>query len=445
MNNSVDIELWNIFTFYSLQGSPRDPIYLNAAQFSLLCKDSNINTDKLKSIFHKISLEKRGIAYKYFMSFLIQISKKVFPNNYSIEDSFLRLLMDNVLPFAKRRFPVFIDTTLLVEQEVHNLHSYFEESFSEIFRFYSLNSEMQIKGRNSLSSVSTFGNQSSKTLERESLSSTGGTVGKLFSGMCYADFIKLANDFGFLTSVSLSLLDLGDIYLTAIADSGSSFARSDLTLPSLSLEQFWKAIVFCALRAFNDRPQVSPSNKIKALFQAMKQHIQTGLAHVAQKQSGQTSELYAAALFRASQPFLSKFASVWVAEGRPDYLKPETTSRPDVLSPRELLLRLMTAPTAHGARAEVAVSSVDSSPQEPSEQLNLSVVSSGLSRQRDGSAPSTLPLASFTGSESISAYRQIRARKPDMHGLVALCLSRSALDMYYHAGSLVPKHAGVSS
>ena len=40
--NTIEIELWNIFTCYTLHGSPRDPSRMNETQFLKLCKDTAV-------------------------------------------------------------------------------------------------------------------------------------------------------------------------------------------------------------------------------------------------------------------------------------------------------------------------------------------------------------------------------------------------------------------
>lgn len=40
--NTIEVELWNIFTCYTLHGSPRDPSRMNETQFLKLCKDSSV-------------------------------------------------------------------------------------------------------------------------------------------------------------------------------------------------------------------------------------------------------------------------------------------------------------------------------------------------------------------------------------------------------------------
>ncbi len=39
---TLELELWNIFTHYSLHGNPRDPSKIPETQFLKLCKDSAV-------------------------------------------------------------------------------------------------------------------------------------------------------------------------------------------------------------------------------------------------------------------------------------------------------------------------------------------------------------------------------------------------------------------
>ena len=53
-------ELWNIFTYYTLHGNPRDPSRLNATQFLKLLRDSQlfdptmVSVPMTKQMFHLI-------------------------------------------------------------------------------------------------------------------------------------------------------------------------------------------------------------------------------------------------------------------------------------------------------------------------------------------------------------------------------------------------------
>ena len=44
--DSVEAELWNVFTFYTLSGNPLYPDLLKSSSFVRLCKDCNIIDDE---------------------------------------------------------------------------------------------------------------------------------------------------------------------------------------------------------------------------------------------------------------------------------------------------------------------------------------------------------------------------------------------------------------
>jgi hypothetical protein len=44
---TVDEELWNIYTFYTLHGNPRDPSKLQCSQFLKLCRDCLLMDHKM--------------------------------------------------------------------------------------------------------------------------------------------------------------------------------------------------------------------------------------------------------------------------------------------------------------------------------------------------------------------------------------------------------------
>ena len=73
---SVEDELWNIFTYYSLHGDPTDPSRLDSARFYKLCRDSHITLksktnliDELK-LFCTAEVKKKGPVFVVSSKFI---------------------------------------------------------------------------------------------------------------------------------------------------------------------------------------------------------------------------------------------------------------------------------------------------------------------------------------------------------------------------------------
>eukprot|EP01041_Mallomonas_annulata_P003317 gene3317-6568_t len=219
--SSAEDELWNIFTYYSLHGNPMDPSRIDAAHYYKLCKDSfmilkgkNRPTDELKLLctmevkkrgqISSINSEGKGLSFEEFISSLIRISQRCYPNkDNNSDDSFLNLLLDNILPYAKRRFPISLQS-LINEPSIDSLFISYESSFFNIFKFYCNTSEDINKDKTMLQSTITP-LPPSKTLDEMNLSITTSTYNKKRTStkntvrMSYADFLRFSNDYGLIS------------------------------------------------------------------------------------------------------------------------------------------------------------------------------------------------------------------------------------------------------
>lgn len=108
--------------------------------------------------------------------------------------------MDNVLPLVMRRKPHSIKG-LLSRDSVVSLFSYYEEALHAIFKFYSSSSDHSVRGRNFLKSTL---NSSGKLFEEqrvliEAAKEISSPNQFMLSGISYADFLRFASDYGFLS------------------------------------------------------------------------------------------------------------------------------------------------------------------------------------------------------------------------------------------------------
>ena len=129
---------------------------------------------------------------------------------------------------ASRRKPVVVQT-FMQQPQVEAMFQYYEDALLEIYRFYSASSDT--KSRNMVQSlgksVRTFDDHRTNSNDREEKGK--GTQ------MSYADFLRFSGDFGLTSSLALTALDLGDIYLTVI--SNQNFTA---TVRSLTFKEFWE-------------------------------------------------------------------------------------------------------------------------------------------------------------------------------------------------------------
>jgi hypothetical protein len=175
---SVEEDLWNIFTFYSLHGNQKDPSRLNRSGLFKICKDimvldmtmteKSISQADIDLIFASElkSPEKKDLVssakkkrstlqndksdrldYDEFLSCLIRIAERCYPTvlqKQSSEAAFQQLLMDNVLPLASRRKPLDV-RPFLENSQVVALYQYYEDALFELFRYFATASDHSTK------------------------------------------------------------------------------------------------------------------------------------------------------------------------------------------------------------------------------------------------------------------------------------------------------------
>jgi hypothetical protein len=119
MNNSVEQELWRVFTFYSIHGDANQPELLRPANFLRFCKDCQITSRKLTPTAIELEITRlirsKEITGDYgstltinfvdFLQLLDLLAQKVYAKE-SAEVAIKRLLLENVLMLASRRPPM---------------------------------------------------------------------------------------------------------------------------------------------------------------------------------------------------------------------------------------------------------------------------------------------------------------------------------------------------
>jgi hypothetical protein len=132
--------------------------------------------------------------YKEFISCLIRVAQKCYPTAKSTEDSMQQLLMDNILPLAKKRKFVPL-SSFITQPMVESLFTYYEDALNEIFKHYANNSDH--KSRNMLKSMTV----KTKTFDEEVVLIAEAKERNLthpptHNRMGYDEFLSFANEFG---------------------------------------------------------------------------------------------------------------------------------------------------------------------------------------------------------------------------------------------------------
>lgn len=361
---NIEIELWNIFTCYTLHGSPRDPGRIAETQFLKLLRDTMVMdgtmTDVVltQSMLHLIwttelktratqkkptLVETDRLEYKEFLSCLIRVATRCYPSCESAEESMHQLLMDNILPMAARRRP-FSMSSFVAQPGIVALFEYYHEALTEIFKYYGKNVESLSKTvfKTSAATSKSFDEEKQLIAESHLLTKTKREeTKKTFSKknetrLAYTEFLKFASDFGLSSCMGLSTLDLGDIYLSVICET-----NFETNVRSVTFSEFWEVFVRCAFVAFKDSSGVTSPDKIKGMFLYMWRHMQHKIVDGTSKSvpgQAMSSTAFEGALLRGSKILNERFILAWKADEFRDYLEKPRANIDDEIIERDNLL-----------------------------------------------------------------------------------------------------------
>eukprot|EP01038_Epipyxis_sp_PR26KG_P014795 gene14795-19879_t len=392
MGRGAEEILWNIFTFYSLNGNPRDPGLLNGTSFVKLCKDvmtmdqmmterpitqAEINLIYTSEIKNAIKTKKQQtrlagtekldkLEFDQFVTSLIHIAVKCYPSSQSKEEAMQQLLLENILPLASRRAPISV-SKLMNQSPIESLFKYYEDSFLELFMFYCSSTEGAGKSKNITtsyhSSQKTFDEQNPDLAQglqespnnRTRANSNSSNVNNKNSQnnnntslnspvlnspnsrqqrMAYADFVyRFANDFGLQTSLGLTNLELGEIFL-----SSTSINNFSTSLRKMEFSEFWEAFVRCALVAFKSKTEITTENKVKGLLLYVWKYLQNTVTdHMTGygTMSGGGFNAYKGRLIKGAQMLNERFVSAWTKDEYKDYVESSSKMSSPVKSPQK--------------------------------------------------------------------------------------------------------------
>jgi len=208
------------------------------------------------------------LEYADFLTCLMKLAVQCYPSSKSSEDALQQLLMDNILPFASRRRPVDI-SSFLTQSSIEQLYRYYEESLMNLFVYYaSASDQKKIRVKTTASGITpkTFDDIS---LEKSSSEKKKVVTNSQINHIGYADYLRFCGDYG-LSAMGMTILDLGDIYLSVIG-----FKGYELSFRKVNFKEFWQTIVRCALVAFKDLTHACTEDKVKGMLLHVWRHIKS--------------------------------------------------------------------------------------------------------------------------------------------------------------------------
>lgn len=345
---NVERTIWSIFTYATLHGNPRDPSKLTSIGLQKLCRECRLYdiglVDKpvTQTVVHlifaqeaKLVCEKidpnlldrkvvERVDYDGFLSCMNRIASLCYPNSANADEAMLHLLMDNVLPLASRRNILRVQH-VMEEAAVVTLFTFFENSIKAVFDFYAANATNS-KGTKTMTRVTassvhkSFDDHQAQVDAMEKQKEGKMKAAKSGTTVGYDEFLRFSVDFGVTSSLGLTTLDVGDIYLSVCS-------HSDYHIQGVNFEEFWESMVRCALKAFKDYNKLSNGIKVKCFLLYIWRHIQASIREQmhGENNTGDLSS-YKGGLIRGAQLLNERFLSMWAKDNYQDYLLGEAVT-----------------------------------------------------------------------------------------------------------------------
>lgn len=230
---------------------------------------------------------------------------QVYPTAPRVDDAFQQLLMDHVLPLASRRVPVDVDQ-FMADPGVREVFSFFDKALGQIFEYYATD-----RGRKRGAKRSpTKGNTMTDALGCAAPERAAHASGHRLTRCCarrYREFLRFAKDFNLSSSVILSTLEIGDIFLTCV-----ELTSGEDQIGKLSPRRFREALLRSALVAYSKISAATVVDKLKGLFlymwRAMNDNVPKNFAQ------GQIST-YSGSLMAGAMTFNTRFTAMWQQDG----------------------------------------------------------------------------------------------------------------------------------
>jgi len=324
-------------------------------------------TSVVKRKNRKTNVEK--MTYNDFLNALMKIAIEMYASNKnvkSVDDAFQQLLIDNVLhrSLADRREPnMELLQNAMAESTTVEVLKLYKGATRQLFFFYATAQHQRSKRvraehqKDKHVGDSNFGcahsleklkTRSARLERHRKLNPNKQAIG-------YNEFLKFASDFNINSSLLLSTMEVGEIYLSAIHTTKNhgyirQLTHSDfeLALVHLAIKSYEKKMeafektgaqspeIQAALAAYREN-RVNTGDKIRALLLHMWRAIHKDVPTIVKSRRG--VHTYVGDLRRGSAKFNAVFAQQWHEDEYRDYLTPDSSSVPDARMVLDRLLK----------------------------------------------------------------------------------------------------------
>lgn len=287
--------------------------------------DSMKHEIKSGAVAKKDALSK-ALTYAEFLNVLGRLSLRVYPDAVSQSSAFQTLLIENILPLAHRRSPQTI-TGQLNSSKVLAVQIEFRDALLELYTFFASESQDEDHETRAIdvkaTSFQSMDSQKNRVrvYKRESVifcvnSTEYGTT----KSLAHQHWMKFAADFGLSSSVLLTQIEVSDIYLSSVVIQGKSGTPGR----KMRFDQFWEAIVRCALLAWRNVATATSDSKIRALLVFMWKHFQekTNEMNISSRDMANDLAVHNRGLVKAAEKLMAKVVTMWSDSGYRDFLQP---------------------------------------------------------------------------------------------------------------------------
>lgn len=342
MYNSVEQELWRIFTFYALHADATQPEQMRPAIFLRFAKDCQIISKKLPPMAVELEVTRllrvkdsadaanTTMNFADFIQLLDILAARLYTKDTQ-EVAVRRLLLENVLLLANRRVP----STEIYDLDNPGANKVVRETFgkhiSKIFDYYLDRAD---KRRNAAVAAEKMRQKELRAISNQELSIIAANKSQSLQQLkevvksqkdviSYKEYVQFCYDFNLKSTSLLTAVQVGEIFLNIVP------LHHDFKCESgMSLDLFYRALVYMSFVAYRDvPPSVSPENRAKALLLYMWKAVNDSdkTQRLVRSNRSHTLTQFAGSLnLFGSGSFSDTFLAHWMKDNFIDYATPKS-------------------------------------------------------------------------------------------------------------------------
>ena len=251
----------------------------------------------------------KKMHFSDFLTALADLSKRRYGDPTSEEEdeaAFEKLLMENLIPFARYRRRILAPT-----DEVQGLAKRFLPSFRHILQYYG-------------EFIGDEEKQNEKKHNTGRMEANAG-MNSMASNLSFPKWLQFCDDFNLRSSLNnvpiLTSVELAEIFLQSVQ------ARTVDYLGKLNINEFWEAIVRCAQVAFKE-VDTSMVRKLKELFIIMSHKIDKSISDSVNFTGHRDVSTYGALIISGMKSFQLQLNIMYREDGLPlSYLSSHSTKK----------------------------------------------------------------------------------------------------------------------